>query len=82
MVEVLNYRKEMFVLNFVDETGSDKRDHTRKFGYALKGEPPVYRRWLVRGQRISAIAAICYDGLVAYELPTGTVSGEQFLEFI
>ena len=26
MVEVFNYRKEMFV--FVDETGSDNRDHT------------------------------------------------------
>ena len=80
MIEAFNYRKEMFV--FVDETGSDKRDHTRKFGYALKGESPVYHRWLVRGQRISAIAAICCDGLVAYDLTTGTVNGEQFLEFV
>ena len=80
MIEAFNYPKEMFV--FVDETGSDKRDHTRKFGYALKGESPVYHRWLVRGQRISAIAAICYGGLVAYDLTTGTVNGEQFLEFV
>ena len=36
MVEVFNYRKEMFV--FIDEMGSDKRDHIRKFGYALRGE--------------------------------------------
>ena len=50
--------------------------------YALKGESPVYHRWLVSGQRVSAIAAICCDGLVAYELTTGTVNGEQFLEFV
>lgn len=80
VVEVFNYRKKMFV--FVDETGSDKRDHTRKFGYAFKGESPIYHRLLARGWRVSAIAAICYDGLEAYELTTGTVNGEQFLEFI
>ena len=35
--------------------------------YALRRESPVYHRWLVRGQRISAMTAIC-NGLVAYEL--------------
>ena len=80
MVEVFNYRKEMFV--FVDETGSDNRDRTRKFGYSLRGESPIYHRWLVRGQRISAIAEICCDGLVTYELTTGTVNGELFLQFV
>ena len=64
---------------FIDETGSDKRDHTRKFGYALKGESLVYHRWLVRRQRT---CAICCDELVAYNLTTGTVNGEQFLEFV
>lgn len=80
MAEVLNYRKEMFV--FIDETGSDRRDHIRKFGYALKGVPPIYHRWLVRGKRTSAIAAICCDGLIEYELISGTVNGEIFLKFI
>ena len=80
MAEVFHYRKEMFV--FVDETGSDRRDHTRKFGYALKGEAPVYHRWLARGRRISAIAAICCDGLLEFELTPGTVNGDQFLEFV
>ena len=69
LFEVMEYRKEMFV--FVDETGSDKRDHARKFGYALQGEAPVCHRWLARGQRISAIAAISCDGLLEYELTTG-----------
>ena len=34
-----------------DETGS------------LRGESPVYRRLLSRGERISTIGAICIDGL-------------------
>ena len=80
MTEVMNYRKEMFV--FIDETGSNKRDCIRKFGYSLRGDPPVYHRWLVRGTRISAIAAICCDGLLEYELTSGTVNGDVFLRFI
>ena len=30
MTEIFNYRKEMFV--FIDESGSNRHDHARKFG--------------------------------------------------
>ena len=80
LIEAMHYRKEMFV--FVDETGSDKRDHVRRFGYAIRGEAPVCHRWLARGQRISAIAAISCDGLLEYELTTGSVNGELFLQLV
>ena len=36
-------------------------------------------RLLVRGQRISAIAAISNDGLVALELSKGTTDSDLFL---
>ena len=48
--EVQHYQPEQFV--WVDESGCDKRDHIRKFGYALRGEHPVFHRFLHRGQRI------------------------------
>ena len=44
---------------WLDETGCDKRDHARKFGYAMKGEQPSCHRFLHRGQRISAVSAMC-----------------------
>lgn len=50
MGEAFLFRKEMFV--WVDETGCAKR---RKYGYALRGERPVYHR---RGTRLSAIVAM------------------------
>ena len=80
MVDIFAYKKEMFV--FIDETVSDSRDHIRRFGYAIQGEAPVYHRWLARGKRISAIAAISCDGLLECELVTGTVNVEVFLEFV
>ena len=61
----------MFV--FIDETGSDSRDHVRRFWYAIRGEATVYHRRLTRGKRISVISC---DGLLDCELVTGTVNGE------
>jgi len=77
MANVLQYDQSFFV--WVDETSCGKKDHIRNFGYAFRGEPPVYRR-LVRGKRISAIAVICSEGLVDYELHSGTM--DKFADFV
>ena len=42
----------------------------------------MYHRFLARGRRISAIAAISCDGLLECELITGTVNGDAFLKFV
>lgn len=78
--EVLFYDVHQFV--WVDETGSDRKNCMRKFGHALSGESPICHRILHRGRRISAIAAMSTNGLVAYDLVQGSVNGEMFLEFI
>ena len=79
MANVLCYNN-MFV--WIDESGSDRRDQARKFGYAIRGVVPVYQRWLARGKRVSVIAAMCSDGLVDFELFTGTCDGERFFDFV
>ena len=80
MAQVLQYDQEYFV--WVDETGSDAKNHIRKFGYALRGQTPIYHRLVARGKRISAIAAISSEGLIGVELTTGSVNAEKFLEFV
>lgn len=80
MADIFAYNKDMFV--FIDETGSDRRDQIRRFGCALQGEALLYHHLLARGQRVSAIAVISCDGLLEFELVTGTVNGEVFLEFV
>jgi hypothetical protein len=45
------YNQDMLI--FLDESGSDKHDCLRKYGYSLRGVPPVYHKLLVRGKRIS-----------------------------
>ena len=47
IAEMMQFNTDMFV--FVDETGSDRRNSIRKFGYGLKGIPPVSYVFLARG---------------------------------
>ena len=72
--------RSMFV--WVDETGTDNRDHIRKYGYALRGVTPTSKRLLVRGKRINAISALSSEGMLATEMVTETVNGERFYDFI
>ena len=65
---------EMFV--WIDKSGSDQ---LRRYSYALRGERAVCRKLLVQGRRVSAIAAISSQGLVALELTDGTVDSDIFL---
>ena len=80
MAQTFLFKREMFV--WVDETGTDKRDQLRKYGYALRGTTPVYHRFLSRGDRVNAIAAITSSGLLTVELTKATVNGDNFFDFI
>ena len=77
---VLQFTPNHFV--WVDETGSDARNHIRKYGYAMRGITPVYHRLLARGGRISAITAISSEGLVGVDLTYGTINGDIFADFV
>ena len=61
MANILQYPRDFQV--WVDETGSDRRDQLRKFGYTLRGLPPVCKRLRARGTRISAIVGMSSDGV-------------------
>ena len=52
IAHILNFEVNMFI--WLDETGTDKQDQLRKYGYAIRGVTPHYHRLLTRGQRINA----------------------------
>ena len=80
MAQTFLFKREMFV--WADETGTDKRDQLRKYGYALRGVTPVYHRSLSRGERINAMTAITSSGLLTVELTKANVNGDSFFDFI
>ena len=80
MAKIQMYHRDCFV--FINETGCSNKDHTRRFGYAMRGESAVDHWWLHRGTRISAIAAMSTSGIVAVELMSGSVNGDKFFDYI
>ena len=60
-IDVSLYKPEMLI--FIDESGSDNRDTLRKYGYCIRGKPPRSLKLLVRGERVSVIAAMSNDGV-------------------
>ena len=74
------FSRDKFV--WLDETGSDNRDHIRKYGYALRGMRPVTHRFLSRGRRTNAIAAMSQDGVIALELVFWDINGDIFFDFV
>ena len=48
----------------------------------MRGEQSTCTCFLHRGQRISAIATLCCDGVIALELREVTYNGDKFLDFI
>ena len=61
-MQVYSWHPEMFV--FIDETGADRRDCMRKFGYSLRGVPARAHKILWRGQRVNALTAMSTDGIL------------------
>ena len=54
---------DLSMLVFIDETGCDRRNTIRKYGYNFRGMPAQDRRLLVRGARSSAIAVMSLSGI-------------------
>lgn len=79
-VDVSLYKPEMCI--FIDESGSDNRDCIRRYGYSVRGKPPKSCRLLVRGERLSAIAAMTVTGIQALKVVKGAVDGDVFIDFI
>ena len=71
------YDPSMFI--FLDESGCERRNGARKFGYSIRGIPPVDHRILIRGIRYSAIPVVSLDSIHDVYLLEGTVNGKRFV---
>ena len=80
MAEISMYDPSMFV--WLDESGCDRRNGARKFGYSLRGIRPIDHRMLVRGVRYSAIPIVSLEGVHDVYIFEGTVNGSRFEKFV
>ena len=67
---------------FIDETGCDRRDAITKYGFGLRGRPVRAQKLLVRGERISVIAAMTSSRVLDLKVIRGGVNGENFINCV
>lgn len=67
---------------WVDETGCDRRNSLRKYGYGIRGQPPQDYSLVLRGKRYSAIAILSTDGVEDVCITEDTVDGDEFYKFV
>ena len=70
------------MLVFIDESGSDTRDTLCKYGYSLRGQPAKATSLFTRDKHLSAIAAMCCDGVLGCRINEGGVKSEDFQSFL
>ena len=70
------------MLLFIDESGTDRRDSLRKFGYSLIGKPALSTSLLLRGKCYSVIAALSLHGVADTYITSKTVSADVFQDFV
>ena len=69
------------MLIWIDETGSDRRNEIRKFGYSLKGMPARSCQLRIGGKRLSAIPVMTTNGIEDVYITDGSVNGDVFQHF-
>ena len=83
----ITFMAEMVALNpqmliWIDETGCERRNLIRKFGYSLRGAPPQDFALKVGGKRYSAITVMSVEGIMDVYLAEGSVDGDTFMDFV
>ena len=80
MAEISVYDPSMLV--WLDESGCDRRNAIRKYGYSVRGMRPVEYRIFARGVRYSAIPIMSISEIHDVFLAEGTVNGDRFKYFV
>ena len=73
------YEQEMLI--FIDETGSDKQDSLRKYGYSLRGRPAKSHK-IIPWKACSAIVMMSMNGILGVNIVHGSVNGDVFCDFV
>ena len=77
--EIINYiHPDMIV--WIDETGSDRCESFRRFGYHIRGMTPISYTLKHQGKRLSTVAALPTRGIEDIEIDTGTFNEDSLLK--
>ena len=80
MAEMCAFDPAMLV--WLDETGCDKRNAVRQYGYAFRGLSPRNFTFKCGGKRYTQIMAMSTNGVEDSYIAEGNIDGERFLRYV
>jgi hypothetical protein len=80
MAEISAFDPTMLI--WLDETGCDKRNSARQFGYSLRGLTPRNYGMKCGGKRYTQIMAMSTEGVEDFYIAEGNIDGERFLKYV
>jgi len=80
MRKVAQYAPEEMI--WIDETSKDEQTLIRRNGRAKKSHRASMKGVFVRGRRLTAVAALSIDGIVAGHIIEGSLRRADFLSFL
>lgn len=82
MLQMAHIAPRLDMLIFIDEAARNRRTSHRRYGRSARGHRCVQRRHFVRGQRVSILPALTIDGIIGYNIITGSVTAATFIQFL
>ena len=67
---------------FTDESAKDDRTDFRKKGWSWVGTRCIQKRRFVRERRYTILPILTLDGIIAYDITEGPVTGDRFVQFL
>ncbi len=80
MAEISVYDPSMLI--WIDESGCDRRDSKRKYGYSFRGITPRDHRLFIRGKHYSTIPLLSTEGIHDVYISEGSTDGDKFVNFL
>ena len=82
MAEVTIHVFDPAMLVWIDKMGWNRQNSMRRYGYSVRGIPPLDHRLLVHVVRCSGIAMVSLENIHDIQIVEGSANGAKFEEFI
>jgi hypothetical protein len=70
------------MLIFVNKAANNEKTLLRPKGWSLLGKVCMQRRYFHCEERFSILSILTLDGIITYDIISGSVTSEQFLQFL
>ncbi|KIK78110.1 hypothetical protein PAXRUDRAFT_164867 [Paxillus rubicundulus Ve08.2h10] len=70
------------ILVFIDKSAKNEQTSFHKYGQACKGAHCIQHQCFMRGMHYSILPTLTLDGIIAYDIIEGSVTGKHFIQFL